>query len=158
LPQTRLWQRLKREGRLETESTGNNTDAALNFKPKLSREFLQSGYRDLMKKLYEPRHHYQRIRTFLKSHRPTGPRLHVSRADLTAFLKSFWVLGVWHRGRVAYWRLFWSTLLRRPRQFHHAIELAIMGYHFRRVARSLQAARRRPVASGLPAQFERAQS
>ena len=30
--------------------------------------------------------------------------------------------------------LTWSTLLRRPRQFRYAIELAIMGYHFRRVA------------------------
>ena len=55
LPQTRLWQRLKTEGRLEAESSGNNTDAALNFKPKLNREFLQSGYRELVKKLYEPR-------------------------------------------------------------------------------------------------------
>jgi radical SAM superfamily enzyme YgiQ (UPF0313 family) len=139
LPQTRLWQRLKLEGRLETESTGNNTDAALNFKPKLNREFLQSGYRDLVRKLYEPRNYYQRIRTFLKSHRPTGPRLRLSRADIIAFLKSFWVLGVWHRGRVSYWRLFWGTLIRHPRQFPHAMELAILGYHFRRVANSLPA-------------------
>src|ERR1035437_5855106 len=42
LPQTRLWQRLKREGRLEAESTGNNTDAALNFKPRLNRDLRQS--------------------------------------------------------------------------------------------------------------------
>src|SRR5208282_5618919 len=55
LPQTRLYQRLKREGRLEAASTGNNTDAFLNFKTRLSREFLQAGYRDLMKRLYEPR-------------------------------------------------------------------------------------------------------
>jgi radical SAM superfamily enzyme YgiQ (UPF0313 family) len=137
LPQTRLWQRLKTEGRLETESTGNNTDAALNFKPKLNREFLQSGYRELVKKLYEPRNYYQRIRTFLQSHRPAGPRRRLSRADCIAFLKSFWVLGVWHRGRVGYWRLFVGTLIRRPRQFPHAIELAILGYHFRRVAKSL---------------------
>jgi len=138
LPQTRLWQRLKREGRLEAESTGNNTDAALNFKPKLNREFLQSGYRELVKKLYEPRNYYRRVRTFLKSHRPTGPRLRLSRADFIAFLKSFWVLGVWHRGRAGYWRLFWGTLLRHPRQFPHAIELAILGYHFRCVANSLR--------------------
>jgi radical SAM superfamily enzyme YgiQ (UPF0313 family) len=138
LPQTRLWQRLKREGRLEAESTGNNSDATLNFKPRLNRDFLQSGYRELVKKLYEPRNYYKRIRTFLKSHRPTGPRLRLSRADLIAFLKSFWVLGVWHRGRVGYWRLFWGTLLRHPRQFPHAIELAILGYHFRRVANSLR--------------------
>ena len=137
LPQTRLWQRLKREGRLEVASTGNNTDAALNFKPKLNKEFLVSGYRELMKKLYEPRHYYQRIRMFLKNHRPLGPRLRLSRADFFAFLKSFWVLGIWHRGRVSYWRFFWSTLLKRPRQFPHAIELAILGYHFRRVAKSL---------------------
>jgi radical SAM superfamily enzyme YgiQ (UPF0313 family) len=145
LPQTRLWQRLKREGRLEAESTGNNTDAALNFKPKLNRDFLQSGYRELVRKLYEPRNYYQRIRTLLKSHRPTGPRLHLSWADIVACLKSFWVLGVWHRGRVGYWRLFWGTLIRHPRQFPHVIELVILGYHFRRVANSLQASpSRRP--------------
>jgi radical SAM superfamily enzyme YgiQ (UPF0313 family) len=140
LPETRLWQRLRREGRLETESTGNNTDAVLNFKPTLGRDFLLAGYRELMRKLYEPKHYYQRIRTFLRSHRPRGPRLRLSPSDALACLKSFWVLGVWHRGRVAYWRLFWSTLLRRPRQFHNAIELAILGYHFRRVAKSLNAA------------------
>ena len=137
LPQTRLWKRLKHEGRLEAESSGNNTQAELNFRPKLNREFLQAGYRDLMKKLYEPKAYYQRIQIFLKNHRPTGPHLRLSRADLTAFAKSFWLLGIWYRGRVAYWRFFWSTLLRSPRQFPRAIELAILGYHFRRVARAL---------------------
>jgi radical SAM superfamily enzyme YgiQ (UPF0313 family) len=144
LPQTRLWQRLRREGRLAAESTGNNTEAALNFEPRLGRDFLVNGYRELMKKLYEPRHYYQRVRTFLRQHRPAGPRLRLSRADFGAFLKSFWVLGLRHRGRLAYWRLFWSTLLRRPRQFQHAMELAILGYHFRRVAQALAPARRTP--------------
>jgi radical SAM superfamily enzyme YgiQ (UPF0313 family) len=137
LPQTRLWRRLKTEGRLEAESSGNNSDATLNFRPKLNRDFLQTGYRDLVKKLYEPGNYYRRVRTFLKSHRPAGPGKRLSRADFIAFLKSFWVLGVWHRGRVGYWRLFIGTLLRRPRQFPQAIELAILGYHFRRVAKSL---------------------
>jgi len=137
LPQTRLWQRLKLEGRLEAASSGNNTQAELNFKPRLNREFLQAGYRDLMKKLYEPKAYYQRVRTFLKNHRPSGPKLGLSWPDFKAFLKSFWLLGIWYRGRVAYWRLFWSTLLRRPRHFRRAIEFAIVGYHFRRVARQL---------------------
>ncbi len=135
LPQTRLWNRLKTEGRLESETSGNNVDSALNFKPKLSREFLQSGYRDLMKKLYEPKAYYQRVRTFFKNHKHTapGPR-RLSRADFMAFVKSFWLLGIWYRGRVAYWRFFWGTLLRRPRHFRRAIEFAIVGYHFRRIA------------------------
>jgi radical SAM superfamily enzyme YgiQ (UPF0313 family) len=137
LPQTRLYQRLKREGRLLGESTGNNTMAALNFRPTLNREFLESGYRELMRRLYEPRNYYQRIRVFLKLHRGGGERMRLSRADVEAFLKSFWLLGVWHRGRLAYWRFFWGTLIRRPRQFRIAIELAIVGHHFRRVAATL---------------------
>ncbi|MBI4623254.1 MAG: DUF4070 domain-containing protein [Verrucomicrobia bacterium] len=137
LPQTRLYQRLKREGRLLAESTGNNTMAALNFRPKLNREYLEAGYRDLMRRLYEPRNYYQRIRVFLKSHRPASERLRLSWRDIEAFLKSFWLLGVWYRGRWAYWWFFWSTLFRRPRQFRIAIELAIIGHHFRRVAAAL---------------------
>jgi radical SAM superfamily enzyme YgiQ (UPF0313 family) len=137
LPQTKLYLRLKKEGRLETETTGNNTDAVLNFKPKLNREFLQSGYRDLMKKLYEPKVYYQRIRIFLRNHRQRGPRLRLSPADLQAFFKSFWLLGIWDRGRHNYWRFFCGTLLRRPSQLRCAIELAVIGYHFRRVASRL---------------------
>jgi len=135
LPQTRLYQRLQTEGRLVAETSGNNTDSALNFKPKLNREFLQSGYRDLMKKLYEPKVYYQRVRTFLKNHRAEkGPRLRLSPADFMAFVKSFWLLGIWYRGRTEYWWFFWGTLFRRPHQFRRAIEFAILGYHFRRVA------------------------
>jgi radical SAM superfamily enzyme YgiQ (UPF0313 family) len=134
LPQTRLYNRLKKEGRLETETSGNNTDTALNFKPRLNREFLQSGYRELMKKLYEPKFYYQRVRTFLQNHKTSAPALRLSRADFMAFVKSLWLLGVWYRGRVAYWRFFLGTLLRRPGQFRQAIQFAIVGYHFRRVA------------------------
>jgi radical SAM superfamily enzyme YgiQ (UPF0313 family) len=138
LPQTKLYQRLMREGRLESAATGNNTEAVLNFKTKLNREFLQSGYRDLMKRLYEPKVYYQRIRTFLETHRPSrGPRLRLSKSDFKAFLRSFWMLGILESGRHNYWRFFWSVLLRRPRQLRQAIELAVIGYHFRRVANRL---------------------
>jgi radical SAM superfamily enzyme YgiQ (UPF0313 family) len=137
LPRTRLYQRLKREGRIESESNGNNTDTALNFTPTLDRQFLVAGYRELMRRLYEPNAYYRRVRTFLESYRPGGPRLPLAARDLLAFVRSLWLLGVRQRGRRAYWRLLWSTLLLRPRRFSHAIEMAILGHHFRRVARSL---------------------
>ncbi|HWA27320.1 MAG TPA: B12-binding domain-containing radical SAM protein [Lacunisphaera sp.] len=137
LPQTRLHQRLQREGRLLADSTGNNTAAVLNFRPVLNRQLLEGGYRELMRRLYEPRNYYRRIRVFLKNHRPDAARMRLSRADFGAFLKSFWLLGVWHRGRLAYWWFFLGTLVRRPRQFRMAIELAILGHHFRRVAATL---------------------
>jgi radical SAM superfamily enzyme YgiQ (UPF0313 family) len=137
LPQTRLYQRLKLENRLLAASGGDNTAATLNFRPKLNREYLESGYRELMRRLYEPRNYYRRIRVFLKNYEVTGGRLRLSRADLSAFIKSFWLLGVWHRGRVAYWWFSMTTLIRRPRKFRMAIELAIIGHHFRCVAARL---------------------
>ena len=73
----------------------------------------------------------------LEHHQPRGAGLHLSRSDIEALLKSLWLLGIWHPGRRAYWRLCLTTLLERPRQFHQAMELAIMGYHFRRVASEL---------------------
>ena len=137
LPQTKLYHRLKEEGRLVADASGNNTEAVLNFKPKLNREFLQSGYRDLMKRLYEPKAYYQRIRTFLKHHlaeRPPAAAFALRFSGLPEI-----VLAPRHLGPQPphYWRFFCGTLLHRPGQLRYAIELAIIGYHFRRVASRL---------------------
>ncbi|MBI4968295.1 MAG: DUF4070 domain-containing protein [Rhodospirillales bacterium] len=137
LPQTALYRRLVEEGRMLAETCGNNTDAAINFITRLDRDFILSGYRDLMRKLYAPRHYYRRIRTFLRAFEPKGPDLRLSGPDVRAFLKSLWLLGVWHRGRVGYWCLLWWTLATRPRKLRVAIELSILGHHFRRIANAL---------------------
>ncbi|MDE2260513.1 MAG: B12-binding domain-containing radical SAM protein [Betaproteobacteria bacterium] len=137
LPQTVLYQRLAREGRLLAETCGNNTDAAINFVTRLDREFIISGYKDLMRKLYAPSHYNRRIRAFLQDFEPRGPATRLSWPDVQAFLKSLWLLGVWHGGRGAYWSLFWSTLLARPRKFRAAMELSILGHHYRRIANGL---------------------
>ena len=137
LPQTALYRRLAAEGRILSETCGNNTDAAINFVTRLDREFLLSGYRDLMRSLYEPANYYRRIRTFLSMYQPHGPSARLSGADLGAFLKSLWVLGVQHAGRRAFWGLLWTTLLGSPRKFRTAMELSILGHHFRRVASGL---------------------
>ena len=42
-------------------------------------------------------------------------------------------LGIKGAERVQYWKLWLWTLFHRPRLFPQAIELAIVGYHFRRV-------------------------
>jgi len=137
LPQTALYARLLREGRMLAESCGNNTETAINFVTRLDRDVLIRGYRDLMRRLYEPGHYYRRIRTFLAAYRPQGPRLHFSWADARAFAASLWLLGVWQRGRLAFWRLLTTTLVSSPAKFGVAVELAILGHHFRKVARGL---------------------
>ena len=137
LPETSLYRRLASEGRILAETCGNNTDAVLNFVTRMDRELMISGYRDLMRRLYAPANYYQRIHAFLRSFEPRGPVLRRSPADVKAFLRSLWLLGVWHRGRSRYWLLLWSTLLASPRKLPTAIELSILGYHFRKVAGSL---------------------
>jgi radical SAM superfamily enzyme YgiQ (UPF0313 family) len=137
LPQTVLYQRLAQEGRLLGETCGNNTDAAVNFVTRLDRDFIISGYKELMRKLYAPVQYSRRIRTFLRALERRGPAMPLTWSHLQAFLKSLWLLGVWHPGRRAYWGLFWWTLLSRPRKFHAAIELSILGHHFRRIADAL---------------------
>ena len=137
LPKTRLYQRLAGERRLLGESAGENTRAAMNFEPKLDREFLLDGYRKLMQRLYEPGTFYRRVSLFLRNYHPRGPRLRPTRYDFGALFKSFWVVGVIHRGRRAYWQFLAGTLLRRPAHFGLAVTFAIYGHHFRTVAKGL---------------------
>jgi len=137
LPGTRLFSRLQQEGRILSEATGNNVEASLNFIPRLDRQMLIEGYRSLVKRLYTPEMYYRRILTFLKEYHPRGPRFRTSWPDIKAFLKSLWVMGVASRGRREYWKFFTKALLFHRRAFPEAMTLAIIGYHFRRVASAL---------------------
>jgi radical SAM superfamily enzyme YgiQ (UPF0313 family) len=137
LPRSRLTRRLASEGRLHSVGGGDNTALNLNFEPRLDRDFLLDNYRRLVTRLYEPGNYYRRVRTFLKSHRMNGPRPHFGWSDVGAVLKSFWVLGLLHRGRRSFWALLTTTALRHPGQLGVAITLAITGHHFRRIAAGL---------------------
>jgi radical SAM superfamily enzyme YgiQ (UPF0313 family) len=137
LPKTRLYHRLLGEGRLDAATTGNNTEAVLNFIPKLDREFLIDGYRRLMRTLYEPTTYYRRVLTFLAEYRPSGPKLPLTLGDVRAFFKSLWIMGVLHRGRRAFWKYLATVLVRHPRKLPSAMLLAIHGFHYRMVAKGL---------------------
>ena len=137
LPRSRLHARLAEQGRLRDVSGGDNTSVFFNFEPRLDREFLVENYCRLMKRLYEPGNYYRRIRTFLDTHRMRGPREKLTWRDFGAVLKSFWLMGIVHRGRYAYWRFLTTTMVRHPQQIGVAITMAITGHHFRRVAEGL---------------------
>jgi radical SAM superfamily enzyme YgiQ (UPF0313 family) len=131
---TKLYKRLKKEDRLLREATGDNTDFSLNFVPKMKRETLIGGYKQVLTSIYSPRNYYARIGTFLRQHRPVvHKRRSHSKVRLGAFLKSMWYLGIKERGRTYYWRLVTFTLVRRPGSFPLAITLAVYGYHYRKL-------------------------
>ena len=137
LPRSRLYERLRREGRLCGECGGDNTSARFNFVPRLDAHLLEENYRRLVRRLYEPDNYYQRIRTFLDEHNLRGPRTRISWTGVKAFLRSLWVMGLLRRGRRAYWGFMLSTLRHHPAQFGLAMTLAIYGHHFRRMAQGL---------------------
>jgi radical SAM superfamily enzyme YgiQ (UPF0313 family) len=137
LPGTRLHKRLAQEGRLLGESDGHNTKASCNFVTKLGRDELLTGYRNLMRRLYEPNTYYERARVLLQNWHPRGPEMRLGWRDILAFLRSLWHLGVLNSGRRAYWRYLGYALVHHPRAFGFAAALAIYGHHFRVVAQEL---------------------
>jgi len=131
---TRLYNRLKKEGRLLSETSGNNTDDTLNFRPKMDPKMLHEGYRHILLSVYAPRAYYERVRTFLREYKSSHVvRPHVSWEHIAAFFRSIVVLGIRGKERLEYWKLFFWTLLRKPSLFPLAITLAIYGFHFRRI-------------------------
>ena len=77
-PRTQLYERLKREHRLLKETSGNNTDFATNFIPRMDYDLLINGYKKVLSTLYSPRHYYERVRTFLREYIPPRKRRRLS--------------------------------------------------------------------------------
>jgi len=136
LPQTRLWHRLKAEGRLVSDSTGENTDGSLNFEPLMGKEKLVEGYKKIISSIYSPKQYYKRINTFVKNYKPTA-RARLSMNDVNAFVRSVWKIGILSRQRFLYWKLILKTAIMKRQALPMAIELAIIGMHFSRISSGL---------------------
>ncbi len=133
-PGTRLYNRLKKEGRLLARFSGDNTDCSTNLVPRMGYSTLINGYRKVVETIYSSKHYYERVKIFLKEYKPPKIRVsHFSLEHVKAFLKSLWLLGIKEKGRQFYWRLLAWTLFRRPRLLPLSVTLAIYGYHFRKV-------------------------
>jgi radical SAM superfamily enzyme YgiQ (UPF0313 family) len=133
---TKLYQRLKQENRLLKDMSGDNTDFSINFITKMNYETLISGYKNVLDTIYSPRHYYERVVTFLKEYRPrkTAGISQLRFNHIVSLMKSLWFLGIIDKGRLHFWRLFISTLLRYPRHFPLSVGLSVSGFHFRKVA------------------------
>ncbi len=137
LPGTRLFERLRSEGRLLGQSSGNNVDGTTNFVPKMDMNDLRDGYRHLMATIYAPGPYYRRVRTFLREFQPAKIPSRMDLRKLAAFMRSVVSLGVVGRERFQYWWLLVWTSCRRPSLLPVAVKLAIFGHHFRHCADAL---------------------
>ena len=136
LPRTKLYERLKREQRLVKETSGNNTDFATNFIPKMDYDLLINGYKRVLQTIYSPKQYYERVRTFLREYIPPKKKKKAFRFRphyFGAFFRSIVVLGVVGKERFHYWRLLLWTVISRPRLLPQAVTLSIYGFHFRKI-------------------------
>jgi len=132
---TKLYERLKKEGRLLRAFTGDNTDFSLNFIPKMDGEILLAGYRRILHTIYAPKHFYARIFTLLRTFEPHKEHVfHVNLRYMQALGRSIVRLGIIGRERVYFWKLFLWTIVRKPKLLSLAILSAIYGFHFRKIS------------------------
>jgi radical SAM superfamily enzyme YgiQ (UPF0313 family) len=138
---THLYRRLEQEGRLLSESTGNNVEIALNFEPELDREVLIHGYRRVLSTLYDPRleSYFARCRKLLSRLGPRPRRKRPTRAEITGFLRSVW-LQLFSRQGPTYLRFLGRVALTHPSQFALAARMSIKGWHFQRFTQQTLAA------------------
>ena len=135
LPDTQLWRRLEREGRLLGETTGNNTDCSLSFVPRMNAERLVEGYKTILRTIYSSKEYYQRALDSLKrveQHMPE-PRRGSLASDLAALARVILSLGVHDSERGEFWHYMREVTASHRDKFPQAVMLAALGYHFRKM-------------------------
>ena len=133
VPGTKLHERLKRQGRLCGQTSGDNVDGTTNIIPIMNADALREGYKRILRHIYSPKHYYRRVKTFLREYKQPKATTAVQFDDIAAFFRSMYDLGIMGRERVHYWKLLLWTHFRRPRLLPLAVTLAIYGHHFRKV-------------------------
>ncbi len=130
---TRLYKRLKEEGRLVGHISGDNVDGTTNIIPRMDLDALCEGYRDIVRHIYSPKIYYQRVKIFLREYKAPKIEYSLDFQHILAFFRSGIRLGIFGKERFQYWKILLWTLFRRPELFTLAITFSIYGHHFRKI-------------------------
>ena len=135
---TRLFKRLNSENRIIEAFHGDNVNTFMNFIPKMNRLTLVEGYRNLLRTIYSQRAYFERIKTFLAEYKlPPACSADVVKQRLLVFLRVVWKLGFIERGKTYFWKLLLHVIHNCPQKIGQAIQMAIYGFHFRKVIAEL---------------------
>src|SRR5262249_7522857 len=136
LPDTQLWRRLEREGRLLGEASGNNTTCTFNFKTRMDPALLIQGYQTIMRTIYSPREYYQRALDSMKrtAHHFSEAQQYSLINGLASLTRVLLKLGVLDSERREFWRFLTQALVGHSDRFAESLRLAAMGYHFRKLS------------------------
>ena len=136
LPDTQLWKRLEREGRLLGEASGNNTVCTFNFKTRLDPDLLIKGYQRIMQTIYSPREYYERVLDSMKrtAQQFTEPTNYGVIRAVAALTRIFVKLGVLDSERREFWRFVTKAVIKHRTRIAESLRHAAMGYHFRKLS------------------------
>jgi hypothetical protein len=110
----------------------------MNFIPKMKPGLLLEGYRNILQTIYSQKAYFERLVTFFREFKePRKIGNGIKLPEIRAFLKAVIRLGVLERGRRYFWRLLIHVIRRCPESFGLAVDLAIRGFHYRRITASI---------------------
>jgi len=137
-PGTQLYERLKKEGRLTGETSGNNThNLDLNFTSRMDEARLREGYKELITQLYNPDNYYIRCKNLIKRLPVNDFRgRSVGLEDIVILLK-FVAKNMHSAGGRKHLRFLLWTLLNYRKLFPDAVRLSLMGEHLISITRDL---------------------
>src|SRR5947209_1859235 len=135
LPDTQLWKRLEREGRLLGEASGNNTVCTFNFKTRMDPALLIRGYQSIMRTIYSPREYYQRVLDSMRRtpHDSSETQQYELINGIASLMRVLIKLGLFDGERKEFWRFMSKALVKHRHRFAESLRLAAMGYHFRKL-------------------------
>jgi radical SAM superfamily enzyme YgiQ (UPF0313 family) len=158
LPNTRLWERLKREGRLcEDTKDGSFMSKKLNYVPTRPESQIIGEYLLAMNRLYEPSAYLRRAYRYFLAMRPTRLALARQKGEIVPSLapiepvdsskkmieepsgtaKFFWRQGVYSRNRFQFWRQLLGMYRKNPSRVISYLLICSLGedlFRFREIA------------------------
>ncbi len=133
LPDTALWHRLEKEGRLLNKLTDINQTSLMNFVPTRPLEEIVQEYIQGFWELYDPSRYLERTHQhFLRLGAPRCPsRLRkVSWVNVRALLTVCWRQGVVRKTRWKFWLNLVDILRHNPKVWQHYLSICALGEHF----------------------------
>lgn len=133
LPDTALWHRLEKEGRLRDALNDINQTSLMNFVPTRPLEDITQEYIAAFWELYDPQRYLDRTyQHFLKLGAPKCPSKlrKVSWTSIRALAIVCWRQGVVRKTRWTFWLYLWGIFRHNPRVWQHYLSICAVSEHF----------------------------
>ena len=137
LPDTALWHRLAKEGRLRSQLSNGNQTALMNFVPTRPLEEIAREYVEAFWELYEPKRFldrtYRHFRILGEATYPKKGKSAKKKVDwiaVRALLTIVWRQGVWRDTRWQFWRNLWNMYRYNPGGISSYLSVCAQIEHF----------------------------